>query len=152
MRGFANREEVERLRRKYPAGCRIVLDKMDDKQAPKIGTQGVCHGVDDAGNIMASWDTGGHLSVAFGADRCHKVTSEEEIKTSLEWYAKKRQGAEFCPRCGCLATKENRLLALSRRADITVCETCGTVEALEDAGLTERLPLSGWSIVKEGWT
>lgn len=46
-----DRKTVERLRAEYPVGCRIVLDEMDDKQAPKIGTQGTCMGVDDAGSI-----------------------------------------------------------------------------------------------------
>lgn len=51
-----DRKTVERLRAEYPVGCRIVLDEMDDKQAPKIGTQGTCMGVDDAGSIMVSRD------------------------------------------------------------------------------------------------
>ena len=30
MMGFPKRETVERLRRDYPVGCRVVLDSMDD--------------------------------------------------------------------------------------------------------------------------
>ena len=30
MMGFPNRETVEHIRRSYPAGCRVVLDEMDD--------------------------------------------------------------------------------------------------------------------------
>lgn len=81
---FANRTELERLRSEYPVGCRIVLDEMDDpyRQMP-AGLQGVCRGVDDAGNILASWDNGSTLSVAYGADKCHRVVSEVEVKESL---------------------------------------------------------------------
>jgi hypothetical protein len=148
---FPTKDELERLRQEFPAGCRIVLDSMDDPQAPGAGTQGVCRGMDDAGNILASWDGGGSLNVAYGADTCHRVASEAEIKESLDWLGRSRHRGARCPRCGAYGEPANRLLALSRRADITVCEACGTTEALEDAGLAERKPLSDWWIVKEGW-
>ena len=48
---FADKKTVEKLRKEFPVGCRIVLDEMDDRQAPTIGTQGTCNGVDDAGNF-----------------------------------------------------------------------------------------------------
>ena len=38
--------------------------------------------------------------------------------------------------------------ALSRRADIIVCDEDGMKEALEDAGITEKLPLTEWAAVK----
>ena len=50
---FADHKMVERLRAEFPVGCRIVLDKMDDRQAPPIGTQGTYNGVDDAGHLSA---------------------------------------------------------------------------------------------------
>ena len=137
---FPIKEELKNLRERFPKGCRIVLDCMDDVR-----------GVDDAGNVLASWDTGGSLSVAFGADTCHRVASDEEIRKSLGWFGKSRHRGAHCPRCGVCEEPANRLLALSRRADITVCESCGTAEALEDAGLMERKGLSDWWIVKKGW-
>ena len=149
---FANRTELEWLRSEYPVGCRIVLDEMDDpyRQMP-AGLQGVCRGVDDAGNILASWDNGSTLSVAFGADRCHRVASEAEIRESLDWLGQAPHRGARCPRCGEEAQPGNRLLALSRRADIRICESCGTAEALEDAGFLERKPLMDWAIVRKGW-
>ena len=70
---FPHRETVERLRREYPAGCRVELLRMDDQQAPPIGTLGTVRGVDDTGSIMVAWDGGGSLSVLFGVDECRKV-------------------------------------------------------------------------------
>ena len=67
------RETVERLRREYPAGCRVELVEMDDPQAPPIGTRGTVKGVDDIGSIMVKWDNGCGLSVAYGADRCRRI-------------------------------------------------------------------------------
>lgn len=46
---FPKREVVEMLRKRYPSGCRVQLDQMDDAQAPPIGTHGTVRGVDDAG-------------------------------------------------------------------------------------------------------
>lgn len=150
MMAFPKRETVERLRRDYPVGCRVVLDSMDDPYTKlPVGGQGTCRGVDDAGNILVSWDCGSSLSVAYGADRCHPIATESEMKTTAEWLAKKNSNTSRCPRCGRPAVETNRLLALSRRADVTICENCGSWEALEDAGLAERKPLREWSILRE---
>lgn len=70
---FPRKETVERLRQEYPAGCRVELLRMDDPQAPPIGTKGTVRGVDDSGSVMVAWDTGGSLNVLFGVDKCRKV-------------------------------------------------------------------------------
>lgn len=46
-----SRKELERLRKKYPKGTRVRLVKMDDLQAPAIGTLRTIQGIDDMGNI-----------------------------------------------------------------------------------------------------
>ncbi len=70
---FPKRETVERIKEQYPAGCRVQLDRMEDPQAPPIGTRGSVIGVDDTGSIMVKWDTGSGLNVVYGEDLCHKV-------------------------------------------------------------------------------
>jgi len=67
---------VAYLRKRYPVGCRVMLDRMDDVQAPPIGTLGTVQGVDDIGSIMVAWDNGSSLSVVFEADACHRVDEE----------------------------------------------------------------------------
>ena len=42
-------EVLENLRREYPSGCRVELVKMDDPQAPPIGTRGTVYMVDSVG-------------------------------------------------------------------------------------------------------
>ncbi|MGX8700560.1 DUF4314 domain-containing protein [Caproiciproducens sp.] len=74
---FPSRETVERLRRQYPTGCRVELVRMNDPQAPLIGTRGTVRGVDDAGSIMVAWDNGSGLSVAYGADICRVVSKHD---------------------------------------------------------------------------
>ena len=70
---FPRRETVERIRREYPAGCRVELLHMDDPQAPPIGTFGTVIGVDDTGSVMVRWDNGSGLHVVYGEDECRKV-------------------------------------------------------------------------------
>ncbi len=70
---FPPKETVERIRREYPVGCRVELVRMDDPQAPPIGTLGTVLGVDDIGSIMVRWDNGSGLHVAYGEDECRKV-------------------------------------------------------------------------------
>ena len=75
---FPSREIVEDLRREYPAGARVELVKMDDPQAPPIGTLGTVRGVDDTGSILVSWDNGSGLNVVYGEDQC-RILSEKEV-------------------------------------------------------------------------
>jgi len=72
--GFPSKETVERIRREYPAGCRVELVRMDDSQAPPIGTQGTVLGVDDIGSVMVRWDNGSSLHVVYGADKCRVIS------------------------------------------------------------------------------
>ena len=69
-------ETVERLRKQYTAGCRVELLEMNDTQAPPVGTLETVIGVDDIGSIMVRWDNGCGLSVAYGEDRCRRVSHE----------------------------------------------------------------------------
>lgn len=73
MRGFPNKETVERVREQYPVGCRVELLRMDDPLAPPIGTKGIVSGVDDIASIMVDWDNGSSLQVVYGEDICRKI-------------------------------------------------------------------------------
>ena len=98
-----------------------------------------------------SWDTGSHLNVAYGADSCHRVATDAEVKVSLDRLGKTRQTGPRCPRCGAKPDcYDHQQQALSRRADIQICNRCGTEEALEDIawGGHQNLPLADWAIVK----
>ena len=74
---FPSKELVESLRKRYPVGCRVELVRMDDPQAPPVGTKGTVRGVDDIGSVMVAWDNSCGLSVAYGEDAC-KVVSDDE--------------------------------------------------------------------------
>ena len=70
---FPSRETVEHVRRDYPAGTRVELLRMDDVQAPPIGTQGTVLGVDDTGSLLMRWDNGSALNVVYGEDLVKKL-------------------------------------------------------------------------------
>ena len=70
---FPSKETVERVRRQYPKGTRVELMRMDDRQAPPIGTKGTVLGVDDTGSLLMRWDNGSGLNVVYGEDVVRKI-------------------------------------------------------------------------------
>ena len=70
---FPNKEIVERIRRQFPVGCRVELLRMDDVQAPPIGTKGTVRYVDDLGSLGVGWDNGSSLQVVYGVDYAVKI-------------------------------------------------------------------------------
>ena len=73
MNNFPSREIVERIRKQYPVGCRVELVRMDDIQAPPMGTKGIVTGVDDTGSMMVRWENGSSLNVVYGEDLCRII-------------------------------------------------------------------------------
>lgn len=70
---FQSRDVVERLRTEYPKGTRVELVRMDDPQAPPVGTEGTVTGVDDTGSLLVDWDNGSGLNVVYGEDIVRKL-------------------------------------------------------------------------------
>ena len=68
-----NEKLLVHLRETYPAGTRVELVRMDDVQAPPIGTKGTVYGVDDTGSMLVNWDNGSGLNVVYGVDSCRKL-------------------------------------------------------------------------------
>ena len=66
-----SREDVKRLKERYPEGTVIMLDHMDDTYNPTpSGTRGTVTYVDDMGQIH--W-TGSSLALVPGEDRFHII-------------------------------------------------------------------------------
>lgn len=81
---FPNKETVEKLRKEYPVGTRIELVRMDDFQAPPIGTKGTVKGVDDTGSLLVNWDSGSGLNVIYGIDKVRKLHTAKTICDNKE--------------------------------------------------------------------
>lgn len=74
MNKFPSKETVERLRKQYPSGTRVVLVRMDDPYSRlKPGDTGTVTGVDGIGTIHVNWDCGSSLGIAYGEDECRKI-------------------------------------------------------------------------------
>ena len=117
----------------FTPGMRLVLDEMKDLAAVASGSQGTFEGLDGAGDLLMAWDCGSSLKLIDGVDKYHTVSTDSEIETSIAHERKVQsridRDDEFeCPRCGKQSIYRTR--ALSRIADISVCEACGTMEAV----------------------
>ena len=72
-----HRETVARVRTEFPPGTRVELVRMDDPQAPPIGTKGTILYVDDIASLCMRWDNGSSLHVAYGEDVVKKIDGTE---------------------------------------------------------------------------
>ena len=70
---FPSKDSVEKVRAEYPIGTRVELVKMDDVQAPPVGTKGTVKGVDDTASLLVDWDNGCGLNVIYGIDKVRKI-------------------------------------------------------------------------------
>lgn len=64
---------LEKLRKMYPIGAKVELVKMDDAQAPPVGTMGVVEFIDDIGTIHVKWENASSLGVVYGEDLCKVI-------------------------------------------------------------------------------
>ena len=71
-----SKELLDDLRERYTKGTRVELIRMEDLQAPPVGTKGTVTGVDDIGTIHVNWDTGSSLGIAYGEDQCRVLVGE----------------------------------------------------------------------------
>ena len=77
------------------------------------------------------------------------VTATAAAKRAVDEFAKKQvDGLHICPRCGRLTVKARLTTnALSRHADVYICDACGNDEAVREMK-GDPLPLKGWAIAK----
>ena len=73
-----NSAEVRKIKETYLPGMRIRLLKMDDLQAPSVGTEGTIQGVDDIGSIMVAWDTGSSLNIVLDEDEIEIISESNQ--------------------------------------------------------------------------
>lgn len=71
MNGLSQ-NQIQSIKKLYPKGTRIVLDRMyDDPRPVAPGTRGVVELVDDLGTIHCSFENGRHLGIVPDVDEFH---------------------------------------------------------------------------------
>lgn len=75
------KETVEMLRSGYPNGTRVRLVKMNDLQAPPVGTEGTVVGVDGIGSLIMLWDNGSGLNVLYGVNGAGKSSLTGSLRS-----------------------------------------------------------------------
>lgn len=76
-----SREQVERLRERYPIGSRIELHEMLDDPCPiEPGSKGELLYIDDGGVLHIKWDNGRGLGVVPGKDVFSVLSPEQPEK------------------------------------------------------------------------
>ena len=80
MRGFPTREQVNRIKERYPIGTVIELtaDMEDDYNPIPKGMQGEVIGIDDIGTLHMKWQNGSGLGVVVGEDSFKVISKPEE--------------------------------------------------------------------------
>ena len=73
------REEVERIKEKYPKGTPIRLYSMEGEHTVPPGSRGVVEHVDDIGQIHMKWENGSSLALNVEEDRFDIITQQDEI-------------------------------------------------------------------------
>ena len=65
--------DINDLKRIFPPGTRVMLEYMDDKQAPPPGMTGTVQTIDDIGTIHVNWDNGSSLGLIPRVDRFRRI-------------------------------------------------------------------------------
>lgn len=81
MRGFPTREQVNKIKERYPIGTVIELTAdMEDNYNPiPKGMQGEVIGIDDIGTLHMKWQNGSGLGVVIDEDS-FKIINKPEPK------------------------------------------------------------------------
>ena len=81
----------------------------------------------------------------------NEVNAAIAAKKAIDDFAvRQKDGVQFCPRCGRMTVKDQlNANALSRHAEIYICDMCGMDEAIRDFH-GKVMPLKDWAIAKPG--
>ena len=85
MSQFPSPKDVERIKKMYPKGTRIQMERMNDPYHPiERGTKGIVDHVDDAGTLHCIFDNGRSLGVVTdGNVNVKERTDHYEIQTLI---------------------------------------------------------------------
>ena len=96
----------------------------------------------------AALQSAGEQSYAIFSDEVNIAIAAKKAVDNFA--ARQKDGVRICPRCGRTTVKDRlHTNALSRYADIYICDMCGMDEAIRDFH-GQVMPLKDWAIAKPG--
>ena len=76
-----SRGRIEYLKKQYPPGTRVQLDRMGDDPRPiPAGTKGTVSFVDDCGTVFCNFDNGRSLGICPEVGSFHKISEQTETE------------------------------------------------------------------------
>ena len=76
-----SRGQIEYLKKQYPPGTRLQLDRMGDDPRPiPAGTKGTVSFVDACGTVFCNFDNGRSLGICPEVDSFHKISEQTETE------------------------------------------------------------------------
>lgn len=126
--------------------CDIAaLEKPEGYKGRSLSMSDIVEVITEGNSSFHYVDRFGFQKINFNSSKCiqpHPVT-----KSDIEAWLSEHQIGTFCPRCGRdTMSAIPTCNALSRRAAVYICDSCGTIEALEDMKGSGKLPLEEWAI------
>lgn len=127
-------------------GERRTLTEPSEYRGHSLSMSDVVEVIRKTGSQFHYVDRIGFKTIEFDPSKCMhtKHLTKEDIEKALE---RQRDGAFRCPRCGRETMKPKlHTNALSRRADVYICDECGMSEAIEDIPGNFKTPFEFWAI------
>ena len=127
-------------------GERTTLTEPSEYRGHSLSMSDVVEVIKETGSQFYYVDRIGFKTIDFNSSKCMhtKHLTKEDIEKALE---RQRDGAFRCPRCGRDTMKPKlHTNALSRRADVYICDECGMSEAIEDIPGNFKTPFEYWAL------
>ena len=80
------REQIERLKERYPAGTVVRLGQMEGEHQMPSGMEGKVIDVDDIGQIHVEWENGSTLALNVEEDRSEERRVGKECRSRWSPY------------------------------------------------------------------
>ena len=82
------REQIERLKERYPAGTVVRLGQMEGEHHMPSGMEGKVTGVDDIGQIHVEWENGSTLALNVEEDAFSVVPQKAQLFAGNDAYVR----------------------------------------------------------------
>ena len=147
------REQIERLKERYPAGTVVRLGQMEGEHQMPSGMEGKVTGVDDIGQIHVEWENGSTLALNVEEDDFTVVPQKETIaeKKCREFLGKVNEILKEFANCHFLVSTHILEYAKAFEKDSSCCFYYMEAEIKEDCFVCPHRLRKGISEARVGY-